>query len=199
VPRSVDHEARRREVAQAAIRLLAEKGPRGLTLRGLAAELGGSITLVTHFFRNRGEILAAVTQLMIEESAEELAELDRPGISPEDRLRGFLLWLLPTTAETHALERGRVMMAGESDASFNVQDFYDTWERAIRDLIARFLPDTLPPDQQAFFVDLVRVIQNGVVLSAVEHPKYWTAEKQHAFIDELIPLVVRPAANQSGR
>lgn len=39
----------------------------------IADELGGSITMVTHFFHNRSEILDAVTQLMIEDSAAELA------------------------------------------------------------------------------------------------------------------------------
>ena len=50
----------RREVARAAIQLLARRGPRGLTLRALAEEMGGSITLVTHFFPNRRALLDAV-------------------------------------------------------------------------------------------------------------------------------------------
>ena len=28
-------------------------------------------------------------------------------------------------------------------------------------------------------------------LSAVEHPKYWTEDKQRSFIEALIPLLVR--------
>jgi AcrR family transcriptional regulator len=186
----VDHDERRRDVARAAIRLLARNGPRGLTLRALADELGGSITMVTHFFRNRSAILDAVTQVMIEDSAAELAEFDGEGVTPEQRLRGFLNWLLPTTDEAVALERSRVMMAAESDAHFNVQNFYDTWENTTRDLIAGYIPATVPPEQKAFYIDLVRVIQNGVVLSAVEHPKYWTPAKQQAFIDALVPLIV---------
>lgn len=189
MPRSVDHDERRREVARAAIRLLARKGPRGLTLRALADELGGSITIVTHFFRNRSAILDAVTQQIIEDGAGELAALGSEEISPEQRLRGLLNWLLPTNDEALALERGRVMMAAESDAHFNVQNFYDTWEEKTRELIADYLPPSVPPQRKEFYVDLVRVIQNGVILSAVEHPKYWTPAKQEAFIDALMPLL----------
>jgi AcrR family transcriptional regulator len=185
----VDHDERRREVARAAIRLLARSGPRGLTLRALADELGGSITIVTHFFRNRSAILDAVTQQILEDSAAELAPLGAAEITPEERLRGLLNWLLPNTDEALALERGRVMMAAESDAHFNVQNFYDTWEEKTRELIADYLPPSVPPERREFYVDLVRVIQNGVILSAVEHPKYWTPAKQEAFVDAVIPLI----------
>jgi AcrR family transcriptional regulator len=190
VPRSVDHDERRREVARAAIRLLARKGPRGLTLRALADELGGSITMVTHFFRNRSAILDAVTQVLIEDSAVELAALGA-GIPPEERLRGLLGWLLPLSEDSVALERSRVMMAAESGSRFNVQNFYDTWEAKTRELITEYLPPAVPPERREFYVDLVRVMQNGIVLSAVEHPKYWTADRQQAFIDALVALIVR--------
>ena len=197
MPRNVDHDERRREVARAAIRLLARKGPRGLTLRALADELGGSITIVTHFFRNRSAILDAVTQQILEDGAGELAALGSEVVTPEKRLRGLLNWLLPSNDESLALERGRVMMAAESDAHFNVQNFYDTWEEKTRELIADYLPPTVPPERKEFYVDLVRVIQNGVILSAVEHPKYWTPAKQEAFIDALMPLLGQAAAEGS--
>jgi AcrR family transcriptional regulator len=197
MPRSVDRDERRREVARAAIQLLARRGPRGLTLRALAAELGGSITLVTHFFPNRRALLDAVTEQAIEDWAPELATFDTGELTPAERLRGFLTWLLPTTAEALALERGRVMLASESDAHFNVQNFYDTWEARIRELIERYIGPLVPPAEKEFYIDLVRVIGNGVVLSAVEHPKYWTEDKQRSFIEGLLPLLQRPPAEDT--
>lgn len=191
MPRSVDHDERRRDIARAAIRLLAKNGPRGLTLRALADELGGSITLVTHFFPNRRALLDAVTSQVLEDSATDLASFESAQLAPAERLRGFLMWLLPTTAETLQLERGRVLLSAESDAHFNVQEFFDTWERAVRDLIQQYLTPLVPESERQFYVDLLRVVQNGVVLSSVEHPKYWTPEKQIEFIDALVPLIER--------
>ena len=170
MPRSVDHDERRRDIARAAIRLLAKNGPQGLTLRALAEELGGSITLVTHFFPNRRALLEAVTSQVIEDSATDLASFEDAQLAPSERLRGFLMWLLPTTAETLQLERGRVLLSAESDAHFNVQEFFDTWERTIRDLIERYVTPLVPEGERQFYIDLLRVVQNGVVLSSVEHP-----------------------------
>jgi len=49
----VDHEDRRREIVRAAIEVVKKHGYQGLTLRSLAAQMGGSSTLVTHYFRSR--------------------------------------------------------------------------------------------------------------------------------------------------
>ena len=199
MPRSVDHDERRRDITRAAIRLLALNGPRGLTLRALADELGGSITMVTHFFPNRGAILDAVTSQLIEEGATDLASFESAELAPAERLRAFLVWLLPTTSETLQLERGRVLLSAESDAHFNVQEFFDTWERTIRDLIERYVAPLVSEGERQFYIDLLRVVQNGVVLSSVEHPKYWTPEKQVEFIDALVPVIERLSAGPEKR
>ncbi|MDR2986133.1 MAG: TetR/AcrR family transcriptional regulator [Nocardiopsaceae bacterium] len=189
MPRNVDHDERRRDIARAAIRLLAKSGPRGLTLRALADELGGSITLVTHFFPNRRALLDAVTSQAIEDIPTDLASAEDTQLAPAERLRAFLVWLLPTTAEALQLERSRVLLSAESDAHFNVQDFFDTWERTTRDLIERYVTPLVPEGERQFYIDLLRVVQNGVVLSSVEHPKYWTPERQIEFIDALVPVI----------
>jgi hypothetical protein len=61
----------------------------------------------------------------------------------------------------------------------------------VPEVIERYIGPVVPPEEQEFYIDLVRVIGNGVVLSAVEHPKYWTEDKQRSFIEALIPLLVR--------
>jgi hypothetical protein len=136
---------------------------------------------------------------LIEDGASELAEADTQDLTPAERLRRFLTWLLPTTADALALERSRVLLSAESDAHFNVQDFFDTWESEIRALIERYIAPLVPPPELQFYVDLLRVIQNGVVLSAVEHPKYWTEERQLAFIDSLVPLIEQPSQRSENK
>lgn len=50
-------EQKRREVLQAAIRLLAREGPRGVTHRAVAAEAGTSLRATTYYFASRDELL----------------------------------------------------------------------------------------------------------------------------------------------
>ncbi len=94
MPRHVDPAQRRREITVAAVRILARSGPRSLTLKSLAEELGGSITLVTHFFSNREDLFSAVVQELTEGYDHELAEMEA-GASPVERLRILLQWMVP--------------------------------------------------------------------------------------------------------
>ncbi len=167
---------------------MAAGGPNAVTLRSLADELGGSITLVTHYFPNRSAIFEAIQELLLMEGVRELAEISED-LSQTDRLRAFLEWLLPTTIESLELERIRVAMVTEADPSLNLRQMVDRWEREMREAISRFVAPLVGRSALPFYVDLVRVVHNGVALSAVEHPDYWTRERQLAFIDAVVPLI----------
>ena len=77
MPRYVDPLTRRMEITSAAMRILARGGPQALTLKSLAEEMGGSITLVTHFISNRAELFTAVVDDLTESYDEELRKRTR--------------------------------------------------------------------------------------------------------------------------
>jgi AcrR family transcriptional regulator len=58
VPKLVDREERRRNLAQAAARVVARVGLDGVTVQGVAAEAGYSAGSIAHYFRNKDELLA---------------------------------------------------------------------------------------------------------------------------------------------
>ena len=52
-----DHDERRRAIAQVAIGLVAREGLEAATVRRIAAEVGFSTTIVTHYFADKQELL----------------------------------------------------------------------------------------------------------------------------------------------
>ena len=60
MPKEVDHDERRDEILTAVAGLLADVGLRGLTIRSLAARLGGSVSVVTHYFPTRHSLLVNI-------------------------------------------------------------------------------------------------------------------------------------------
>jgi AcrR family transcriptional regulator len=52
-----DHDERRREIAHVAIGLIAREGLEAATVRRIAAEVGFSTTIVTHYFADKQELL----------------------------------------------------------------------------------------------------------------------------------------------
>jgi AcrR family transcriptional regulator len=66
VPIDVDQEQRRRDVAEAAARLVARSGLGAVTFRGLAAELGCSTTAISHYFPNRKAIVIETYRFVVD-------------------------------------------------------------------------------------------------------------------------------------
>ncbi|MFJ8046305.1 TetR/AcrR family transcriptional regulator [Kitasatospora sp. NPDC096147] len=117
-PARGDHAARRNDVSAAVWRVLAERGFGGLTLRSVAAELGASTGLLTHYFPNKRALLAYALDLLDRDAADRLRpDAERAaeraggeggagaaGAAPPAeglaRLREVLLDCLPTTPES---------------------------------------------------------------------------------------------------
>ncbi|MEU6716343.1 TetR family transcriptional regulator C-terminal domain-containing protein [Nonomuraea sp. NPDC046802] len=62
MPRLVDHDQRRAEIGEAAIRVILREGLAGVTVRGVAAEAGWSTGSLRHYFANQRELQAYVVQ-----------------------------------------------------------------------------------------------------------------------------------------
>lgn len=59
-----DHEGRLRDVSEAVWRVMATRGFAGLTLRAVAAELGATTGLLTHYFPTKRALLEHALDLL---------------------------------------------------------------------------------------------------------------------------------------
>ncbi len=57
MPRIVDHDQRRENVADAVLRLIAQSGVESVTIRSIAKELGYSTAVVQHYFENKQQVM----------------------------------------------------------------------------------------------------------------------------------------------
>jgi AcrR family transcriptional regulator len=78
VPRRVDHQERRRQIADALVRTAATRGLHATGMREVAAEAGVSLRLVQYYFGTKEELLlAAMQQLAAQFSDRVLARIQR--------------------------------------------------------------------------------------------------------------------------
>jgi AcrR family transcriptional regulator len=185
VPRQVDHVHRRREIVDATLKVLSEAGTRGLSFRAVASEMGGSTTLVTHYFPTQRELLDYVIEQMIADSDEQISELDAKEESPAGRLRALLRWLVPITEEGFRGERTRIhLLAGQLLGEEN-RAMFEAWDAKIRTQIRAHVQGLVPAQDVERTVEVLLVTINGIILSAVEQPDQWPAERQLAILDWL--------------
>jgi AcrR family transcriptional regulator len=105
VPKRVDHEERRRQIADALVRTAATRGLHATGMREVAAEAGVSLRLVQYYFGTKEELLlAAMQQLAVQFSDRVLARIQRvketgSPASPRDVIAAILTEGLPADDE----------------------------------------------------------------------------------------------------
>lgn len=73
MPKQVDHDARRRQLAEALLRVAAARGLEAVSFREVAAEAGVSIGRVQHYFASKEELVLYATGRLRERIEERIA------------------------------------------------------------------------------------------------------------------------------
>ena len=135
----LDQDARRREIAHIAMDLIAREGLEAATVRRIAAEVGFSTTIVTHYFADKQELLLWAYRAVDEWARERFDEA--MASEPVD-LAAYLL-----------------SMCAVRDADrVNWRPLLGIWDRALRDpafaAFARKLTVTAPPEIDRLYPQL---------------------------------------------
>ena len=97
VPKLVDHDVRRREIAQAVWAVIAERGIEGVTLRSVAAEAGVSVGRIQHYYASREELVRDSCRELLKAATQRFEAAG--DATPVERLRRLILGRIPTTPE----------------------------------------------------------------------------------------------------
>jgi AcrR family transcriptional regulator len=87
-----DQDTRRRDVSEAVWRVLAERGFSGLTMRAVAARLGATTGLLTHYFPSKRDLVGYALDLLEQRNTARPRPVGAPGLAA---LRAVLLEVLP--------------------------------------------------------------------------------------------------------
>lgn len=189
MPREIDTEKRLSDIAAATIAVARSAGTRAVTIRAVAAQLGGSTTLVTNYLPSRAAlILNALDQGRDRWEAERalaLADTEAP-----QRLRMLLHWALSSSADDPVLRT--LILEIVANASFEPD-----MAEALRRESARFQAVLEQTAEESGFAEpravaeLAYLLVRGAYIAATEDPGRWTDEHLRAVIDGTIEGQVR--------
>jgi AcrR family transcriptional regulator len=184
MPARTDHEARRRDVSAAVWRVLARHGFGGLTLRAVAAEMGASTGLLTHYFPSKDALVRHALAVAEERTAT------RP--LRQGELREALLDVLPLDAASQTMNRVWVSSwdaaLGDPELHTAERARYKRWRARLRPLVVDAqrrgeLPDTRDPDD---LVATVAAFTHGLVVQALFDPRTFPRARQIALLDDFL-------------
>ncbi|MFC0602165.1 TetR/AcrR family transcriptional regulator [Streptomyces palmae] len=195
MPARGDHDAKRRDVSEAVWRVLGERGFGGLTLRAVAAELGASTGLVSHYFPSKRALMAHALEVAEERTANRaLRTPPGPGLAG---LRSALLDVLPLTEEMAGMSRAWVSSwdAALADPGLSAGQAarYLRWCEVLRGHLeaARELgelpADTDPED----LATVAAAFTHGLVVQALFDPKRLPPTRQTALLDSFLDGLAR--------
>lgn len=178
MPKIVDHEQRREEIALIACRVVAEHGFDQATILRIAREAGYTTGMVAHYFDSKQDIIIAALRLILRRIEERLT---RPARA---QLLALLTEALPVDAERSIECAFYMAFWGQVSADKRLRRINAWVHREYMRLFQRCLEQGWPessawPDsvREQVLRSLVTFI-NGVTASAVAAPSDWPAARQ---------------------
>ncbi|MFJ2865500.1 TetR/AcrR family transcriptional regulator [Kitasatospora sp. NPDC087314] len=193
-PARGDHDARRLEVSEGVWRVLSSRGFEGLTLRAVAAELGASTGLLTHYFPSKRALLSHALEELDRRSGSRprrAAPADGAPVPPAGlaRLRAALLDILPLDGAAAADNR---IWVGSWDVALAEPELAAAhagrYARS-REALAAHVADAqrlgeLPAEADAAALAAgAQAFVLGLVVQALFAPAEFPSERQAALLD----------------
>jgi AcrR family transcriptional regulator len=173
VPKVVDHDARRRELAAAVWRVICQHGPEAVTIRDVAAEAGWSSGALRHYLPTREDLLVFAFRLAGESASERIRDagdapvqkiLEEAMPLDEQRRQEALIWFAFV-----GLAPSHPTLAAELD-------------RAYRDIIDR-LAKRIGDRRRA---EVLFAAVDGITVQALAMPKVMTPARQRAALRAIL-------------
>ncbi|MEV4006261.1 TetR family transcriptional regulator C-terminal domain-containing protein [Actinomadura sp. NPDC049753] len=196
MPARGDHDARRRDVSEAVWRVLAGRGFGGLTLRAVAAEMGASTGLLTHYFPNKRALVAYALDLADERTAGRPLREAPPGLAS---LRAALLDVLPLTPAASDMNRIWVsswdVALADPELGERQRLRYENWRARLRPHVAAAVELGELPAGPGLdgTVAAAAAFAHGLVVHALFDPDAYPPARQAAMLDAFLAALAADA------
>ena len=196
VPKVVNHELKKEEVARATWRVVARLGLEAATIREIAKEARCSTGALTHYFKNKDELLLYALGLSVEREAGRMIE-KRLETSGYEALRGVLLEALPLDRERRLEWQVWVNFwsrrARKASVANEQKRWYGQYRNGVRDLLLYcqqmgILRSDIDPSREA---DAISVFVDGIGVNATLNPQRFPSKLQVAMLDHYLENLFR--------
>ena len=185
MPKVVDGEARRLELADAAARLIARGGLGAATMRDIATEAGLTTGSVTHYFADKRELLVFTLTASLQHRRGRRSSVE--AIGPLAALRASLEGALPIDPERHRHWMVTIafcaMAAGDSELALVQRSAYREFRDIVAGQLARCGVDGADARHEA---ERLIAVVDGVAVQAIFDPASWPAKRQRALLDDAL-------------
>ncbi len=172
VPRTIDREQRKEQLAEALWRVAVERGIAAVSVRTVAEEAGVVVGSLRHVFASRADLLEFSAQLMVRRASERIQAVASP-VDESDRRRyavEVLRQLLPLTPDSRAELEVNVALIAEAPALPRLTEIRDHAHREIAVLCGRIV-EMLAGDPDRPAAARLHALVDGLALHLLHAPR----------------------------
>lgn len=186
MPKAVDIDERRRDIVDAAARLIALGGLEAATMRDIAAEAGWTTGVVNHYFADKRELMRSTLEHSIRR--RRVARARMRGGTPLDDLRRALAAALPLDDEgrRHWLVTLAFVAQATGDAELATvqRAAYRAFRAHVTECVRHVV--SLPVRSATERAEHLIAHVDGVALQAMFDPESWPPDRQLAMLDRML-------------
>ncbi len=193
MPKVVDHELKRNDVAEAAWRVIEKHGLNATTIRAIAEELGCSTGAIVHYFESKDDLFIFSLRLATERLAQRI-ERCRQGVTGHETLRRVFAEYLPLdderALEWHIWVAFLTRSVNNPRLTREQREWYAGFRNLLRDIIVEgqqsgaFRADIDPTEEADTLIALV----DGIGMHAIREPQRFPPEYQTALMNRHLLL-----------
>lgn len=161
MPKIVNHQHRREEIADSVLQLVARDGFNAVTMRAVAKESGWSTGVIGHYFEDRHDMLIAALRRAAYLQAAQFKSTRTNSNNPLDRLEKLVISVLPLDDRRVALTKIFLFFYAEAvqdeTSREEVAEYLQNWRRVITRTLAEaqslgLMSAATNPDTAAFHI-----------------------------------------------
>ena len=195
MPKIVDHDRRREEIAELTVRVIRSEGAGSATIRRIASEGGFSIGVLGHYFKDKDDLVAFAFRWMATQTFRELDAAvagAEPGLA---RVRAALEFMVPAPGAASFMGVWVSLWDGalQNPALGRVhRDYYARWRRHLR----RHLSEAIRRGEVtlrrsiADAVDLLSAGIDGLWIGVTFEPGRLTSRRRRKLLAQLLAAIV---------
>jgi AcrR family transcriptional regulator len=202
MPKEVDHPARRRELADAACRVIARNGLGGTTLAHVADESGWSIGSIRYYFPNKDELVASALWRVGERVDDRIRRRTGEGMAMSD-LRIAATELLPLDDDRREEALVHLAFLAQAAVAPELSDASEGAAQRLQEPLATRIAHLVRTGELPASVDAeraaakLRVLLDGLRVQLVTTPRQTTPEWALSVLDDYFAALPTPSAESA--
>ena len=194
MPKIVDHNRRREEIAELTVRVIRSEGSGSATVRRIATVGGFSIGVLGHYFKDKDDLVAFTFRWMADRTFKDLDAAVADAAPGLDRLRAALEFMVPAPGAPGFMGVWVSLWDGalKNPALARVHgDYYARWRRHLRRHLTEAIRqgEVARPRALGDTVDLLSAGIDGLWIAATFEPARLSPRRRRVLVAQMLAAI----------